>query len=154
MKVFLTGAFFSVFEEEMKRSDCYEKVLADFFKKKDIVTMSDISLYRKKIKSEHPTLTEIELDKASFDYEAEHLRQSDLVICDISKAVMSTGFILGMAHEMQKDVIFAYERKPRIGIQETGGFPNSTFIVYDTLDELDLKLRKVLTERGYGKPAK
>lgn len=154
MKVFLTGAFFSIYEEETKRCDRYVKVLTDFFERKDIVTRDDISEHIIKYDREHPTLSEIELNKESFDFEAEQLRQSDLVICDISKAVMSTGFILGMAHEMQKDVIFAYERKPRIGIQETGGFPNSTFIVYDTLDELDLKLRKVLTERGYGKPAK
>lgn len=150
MKVFLMGPFNAVLDENHKRFNQYEKILTKFFNKRDLVVPDDISRYGNKCQKENPALSTTQICKMRVDFATEQLRQSDLIICDLSRTTIVTGMYLGVAFERNKDVIVCCERMPHLSCVVTGAFPNS-IIEYNDLDELSTLLTKALEEKGYSK---
>lgn len=148
MKIFLAGAVSFASDKQLNKYNCYRKVITDCFKKATLIAPNDISMYRHKCLKANPKCSKIEIDKMMVDFDIEQVRQSDLIVCDLSALSTGMGMELGVAFERNIKVVFCHEEKSYISDMITGAFPNSTFIKYKNLDELTSKLTEELLKKG------
>lgn len=147
MKIFLAGAVSTANDNQLNNYHCYKKVLLDCFEKAELIVPDDISQYRNRCLKQHSNYSKIEIDKMMFDFDIEQVRQSDIIVCDLSALSTGMGIELGVAFERNIKVIFYYEEQSYISNMITGAFPNSTFIEYKNLDDLTTKLTEVLLKK-------
>lgn len=146
MKVFLAGAVSSADKKQLEKYNLYRKIITDCIKDVELTVPDDIWEYRMTCKQEKPKASKTEIDKMMVDYDLQCVRDSDLVICDLSSLSTGMGLELGVAHERGKRVIFCYEKGTSISNMITGAYSSSTFIEYSDLKQLSIKLREFLKQ--------
>ena len=137
MKIFIMGAVSSADERQLEKYNLYRKVLSKFA---DLTTPDDIWEYRQKSEKAFPNKAKEEIDEIMVEYDLGCVRKSDLLVCDLSMQSTGVGVELGVAHEKKISAIFFYEKGAHISNMIKGAFPQSDFVEYDNLADLNDKL--------------
>ncbi len=148
MRIFLAGAVSSTDKKQLNKYQTYRNVLIDCFENVELITPDDIWNFREKCIANNPNRNKLEIDKVMVDYDLDCVRNSDLIVCDLSALSTGMGLELGVAHERNKEVVFCYEETSYISNMVTGAYPNATFIAYSNLNDLSIKLRENLNING------
>ncbi len=141
MKIFVAGAVSSAKKEQLEKYNIYKKILEETFEDLILTTPDDIWDYRNKCIDENPNFEKISIDKLMVDYDLKQVKESDLIICDISEISTGMGIELGIAHENNKKILFFYEKGSYISNMISGSFKDAHFIEYANTDELVGKLK-------------
>ena len=144
MKVFLAGAVSSAKESQLKKYYIYQKCLNEFFKDICLTTPDDICEYRDECIKNNPNFQKIQIDEVMVKYDLQKVRESDLIVCDLSELSTGMGLELGVAHECNKKVIFFYDKNSHVSNMLNGAFVNSKFIEYENVKDLEEKLKQNL----------
>ena len=144
MKVFIAGAVSFAGEGQLSKYDVYKRILTEMVGDLSLTTPDDIWAYREKCIAENPKATKIEIDNMMTDFDLQRVRESDLLVCDLSVRSTGMGIELGVAHENRVKTIFCFEEGVEISNMITGTFKGSKFICYKDLVELAKKLKKEL----------
>ena len=144
MKIFLAGAVSFAYESQIQKYEIFEKVLKKKFRKSEIITPKNICQFREAFKNEHKRTKEIVLNQKMVDFDLEHIKTSDLVVCDLSELSTGLGLELGVVLESKKNIIFFFEKGSYISNMIFGAFPNAKFVMYDNLTDLKTKLEETL----------
>ena len=143
MKIFLAGAVSSASENQLQKYNVYKAVLESFG---DLTFPDKIWEFRQKCIDENPEKTKIEIDKLMTDYDLNLVRESDIIVCDISQVSTGLGIELGVALEHKKKIIFFYEKGSYISNMITGSFSKCSFFEYEDIEVLKQKLSKTLND--------
>ncbi len=144
MKIFLAGAVSFAYESQIKKYELYEKVLKKKFKKAEIITPKTIWEFRENFKNEHKRTKELVLNINMVNFDLDHIKTSDLIVCDLSELSTGLGLELGVVLENKKDIIFFFEKGSYISNMITGAFPNSKFVIYENEKDLEKLLNENL----------
>jgi len=142
MKIFLMGAVTSANKKQLKKYNFYKQLLHSYG---ELTTPDDIWDYRNKCK-EDTNKTKLEIDKLMTDFDLARIKESDLLICDISSQSIGVGIELGTAYVNNNKVVFCFEKGSIISNMITGVFNSSKFIEYKNLEDLKNKLIPLLNE--------
>ena len=141
MKIFLGGAVSSASRNQLAKYNIYKNALEGFAK---LSVPDDIWTYRQKCIDENPDKSKFEIDKMMVDYDLQCVKNTDLMICDISQQSTGLGIELGIVYENNIKIIFFYEKGSYISNMITGAFSASLFIEYDDLQDLEEKVRNYI----------
>ncbi len=141
MKIFLGGAVSSASENQLAKYNVYKNALESFAK---LSVPDDIWAYRQKCIDENPDKGKFEIDKMMVDYDLQCVKNTDLMICDISQHSTGLGIELGIVYENNIKIIFFYEKGSYISNMITGAFSESLFIEYENLQDLEEKVKNFI----------
>lgn len=144
MKVFIVGAVSFAGDNQLSKYEVYKQILSDIFEDLSLTTPDDIWNYRGKCIAENPKVTKIEIDKMMTDFDLQKVRESDLLVCDLSVRSTGMGIELGVANENNVKAIFCFEEGVQISNMITGTFSGSKFLSYKDLTDLRQKLEPEL----------
>lgn len=142
MKIFLAGAVSSADENQLNKYEVYKQILKEFATQ--LTTPDNIWEFRQNCITNNPKKTKLQIDKLMTDYDLDCVRNSQLIVCDISVQSIGMGIELGVAHENHVPIVFCYEKGTKVSNMITGSFNKSEFIEYDNLTDLSQKLQKTL----------
>lgn len=140
MKIFLAGAVSSAQNGQLEKYNIYKSNLSKIFKNSQLITPDDIWEYRSKCEKNKTQLSSKEIDNMMVNYDLEKVKESDLIVCDLSELSTGMGLELGVAHENHKKVVFFYETGAHISSMIIGAFPDSLFVEYASVSDLRDKL--------------
>ena len=140
MKIFLAGSVSTASNEQLSKYEIYKKAILSNYPKATVVTPSDIYDYRNICIKTNPTLNKSQIDKLMVDFDLKQVKESQLVVCDISEQSCGMGLELGICKENNIKIIFCFEKGSYVSNMIYGAFDNSVFIEYENLDELEIKL--------------
>ena len=144
MKVFIAGAVTAANENQLKKYNVYKKILMNVFGEISLTTPDDIWDFRNKCIKENPKAQKIEIDKMMTDFDLQKIRESDLIVCDLTVSSTGMGIELGVAHENRNKVVFCFEGGSNVSNMITGTFSSSKFVSYKNLRELEKELVEAL----------
>ena len=144
MKIFLAGAVSVASESQLEKYHAYKDILSEFG---SLTTPDDIWDYRQKCIDENPNKNKLEIDKMMVDYDIALVKNSDIMICDISEQSTGMGLELGVVKENDIDIVFCYQKGSYVSNMLTGAFYDKKFIEYETIFELKEKLKNVITKK-------
>lgn len=144
MRVFVAGAVSSASENQLKKYNTYKKILFDVFDDLSLTTPDDIWEFRESCRAKDPKATKLEIDRMMTDFDLQKVRESDLIVCDISSLSTGMGIELGVAKENNVNVIFCFEEGTAVSNMITGTFAESAFVSYKNLSQLETKLANAL----------
>ena len=140
MKIFLAGAVSSAQNGQLEKYNIYKDNLAKIFRNALLITPNDIWEYRNNCIHNNSQLSQREIDNMMVNYDLEKVRESDLIVCDLSELSTGMGLELGVAHENHKKVVFFYETGAHISSMIIGAFSDSLFVEYASVSDLRDKL--------------
>lgn len=144
MKIFLAGSVSGASKNQLSKYEVYKKVVLSTYPKATIITPDDIYAYRKKCIETNPSFSKIPIDKLMVDFDLEQVKESDLVVCDISEQSCGMGLELGICKENNIKIIFCFKKGAYVSSMIYGTFNNSNFIEYETTDDLKNQLTYAL----------
>ncbi len=144
MKIFIVGAVSSASEQQLSKYKVYKQVLTDVFDDLSLTTPDDIWDYRLKCIAENPNASKIDIDNMMTNFDLQKVRESDLLVGDLSVRSTGMGIELGVANENKVKAIFFFEEGTEISNMITGTFKGSKFVSYKDLTELSKKLKNEL----------
>lgn len=143
MKIFLGGAVSVASHKQLEKYNAYKEILSGFG---ELTVPDDIWDYRQKCIDESPNEKKIEIDKKMVEYDLNLVKNTELMVCDISEQSTGLGIELGIAKENKIDVIFCYQKGSYVSNMLTGAFFDKVFIEYENIEDLKEKLLKSLSE--------
>lgn len=144
MKIFLAGSVSSASKEQLNKYHIYNKAILSTYPTATIIASDDIHSYRNNCIKTNPTLSKIQIDKLMVDFDLKKVKESDLVVCDISEQSCGMGLELGICKENKIKTIFCFKHGSYVSNMIYGAFNDSTFIEYETIDDLDKQLTQAL----------
>lgn len=144
MKIFLAGSVSSASKEQLNKYDIYNKAILATYPTATIISPDDIYAYRNNCIKTNPTFSKIQIDKLMVDFDLEKVKESDLVVCDISEQSCGMGLELGICKENKIKTIFCFKHGCYVSNMIYGAFNDSAFIEYKTNDDLNKQLTHVL----------
>ena len=145
MKIFLAGAVSCANEQQLEKYTIYKNALMNEIENVKLITPDDIWAYRQKCEKENLDFDKIKIDELMVEYDLMCVRESDLIICDLSELSTGMGIVLGVAHENKKPIIFLYKKGSYISNMITGAFPDAHFIIYSTHEDLKRNIINMLS---------
>lgn len=141
MQVFILGAVTGASEYHLSKFNTYQKTIKSVFQKAKIIDYRDILDYKKEISSDS---SDFEINKQIANFDLEQVKNSNILIADISSLSTGLGIELGIALTYKKKIIFCFEKNTNISTMITGTFYDMTFIEYEDVKDLGNKLSKEL----------
>ena len=141
MKIFLAGAVSTAKEKQLAKYEAYKNILISQIENLILTTPDDIWDYRNECENQNPDFQKIQIDEMMVKFDLAKVRESDLIVCDLSELSTGMGLELGVAHEGNQKIMFFYEKGSYISNMITGAFPSASFIQYDNMTELKNKLK-------------
>lgn len=80
------------------------------------------------------------------DFDLQRVKQSDVMVCDISMQSIGLGIELGVASIYDKKMIFCYQKGSYVSSMITGTFCDAVYIEYENLQDLKNKLSETLNK--------
>ena len=146
MKIFVIGAVSSAKESQLSKYKLYKRLLTQYIKDLVLISPEEIWQIREEYDRNYPNLTKIQLDEKMVKFDLNQVRDSDLIICDLTELSTGMGIELGVAHECNKRVMFFYENGSYVSNMVTGSFPYSKFIEYEDEKDLERVLKKEISQ--------
>lgn len=143
MQIFILGAVTGASEYHLTKFNAYQKTIKSLFPKAKIIDYRDILDYKKEISLD---FSDFEINKKMANFDLEQVKNSDILIADISSLSTGLGIELGIALTYKKKIIFCYEKNSKISTMITGTFYNSPFIEYEDIKDLENQLSKELKQ--------
>jgi hypothetical protein len=134
MQIFLAGAVSVANDKQLNKYNVYKDILEKYGK---LTVPDDIWAYRENCIKMNPNASKLEIDRMMVEYDLSRVKNSDLVVCDLSMQSTGMGLELGVVYENKNKIIFCYEKGSYISNMITGAFSGYSFIEY--LDLIDLK---------------
>ena len=106
MKVFLVGAVTSADSKQLSKYSIYKDTILSVLKNIELSVPDDILNYRINCIKNNSTYSKLDIDKSMVAYDLSLIKQSDLIICDLSTQSNGLGIELGVAFENCVKVIF------------------------------------------------
>lgn len=143
MQFFILGAVTGASEYHLSKFNIYQKTIKNVFSNSKIIDYRDILDYKKEISLD---FSSFEINKKMANFDLEQVKNSDILIADISSLSTGLGIELGIALTYKKKIIFCFEKNTNVSTMITGTFYNSSFIEYEDLKDLENKLTEELVE--------
>lgn len=144
MKIFLAGSVSSATKGQLNKYGVYNKIISSCFPKANLITPNDIYDFRNNCIKEKPSFTKSEIDKQMVDFDLKQVRESNLVVCDISEQSCGLGLELGVCKENGVKVIFCFKNGSHVSNMIYGAFNDAAFIEYESLVDLETRLKAAL----------
>ena len=144
MKIFLAGSVSSATDNHVAKYEIYNKVILSSLPKVTLVTPDDICNFRNSCITKNPNFSKLQIDKSMVDYDLCQVRESDLVVCDISEQSSGMGLELGICKENNIKTIFCFQKGSYVSSMIYGAFNESPFIEYENMEELGAKLASAI----------
>ncbi len=144
MNIFLVGAVTVADEKQLAKYKTYMELIQNVKGLETFTNPDKIWEYREKCLKLHKDKTKFEIDHMMTDYDLSMVKQSDVMVCDISMQSIGLGIELGVASMYDKKMIFCYEKGSYVSSMITGTFHKATFIEYESIEDLKEKLSKIL----------
>ncbi len=141
MQIFILGAVTGTSEYQLAKFDVYKKISHNIFNNYQVIDYRDILDYKKELPL---SFSDFEINKEMAKFDLEQVKNSNLLIADISSLSTGLGIELGTALAYKKQIIFCYEKNSKISTMITGTFYNSPFIEYEDIKDLESQLSKEL----------
>lgn len=146
MKIFVIGAVSSAKESQLSKYKLYKRVLTQNIKDLVLIAPEEIWQIREEYDRSYPNLQKVQLDEKMVKFDLDQVRDSDLIICDLTELSTGMGIELGVAHENNKRVMFFYENGSYVSNMVSGSFPYSKFIEYGDEKDLERVLKKEISQ--------
>ncbi len=146
MKIFVIGAVSAVKESQLEKYKLYKRILTQNIKDLVLISPEEIWQIREAYDINNPGIRKINLDEKMVKFDLDQVRDSDLIICDLSELSTGMGIELGVAVEHNKRVMFFYEKGSYVSNMVTGSFPYSKFIEYEDEKDLERVLKKEISQ--------
>ena len=146
MNIFLAGAVSVADKAQLNKYSTYIDILKKL-KGVQMLTYPDVIWeYRENCINEHKDKTKLEIDHMMTDFDLQRVKQSDVMVCDISMQSIGLGIELGVASMYDKKMIFCYQKGSYVSSMITGTFCDAVYIEYENLQDLKNKLSETLNK--------
>ena len=134
--IFVAGAYFLT---DKKDVDCYN-VIANLLKQKfpkvNVYTPLDIEKFRTEFIQKNPSVSKREVDKAMVEYDLNLVKNSKLLVVDVSNKSTGVGIELGSVLGKHKNIVFVAKTGSKISDMITGAFWDEEVKYYNFEDDL------------------
>ncbi len=145
MKIFVAGAFFLTSEQDTRVYQDIARMLSSI-RGVEVYQPIDIENYRQQYKKAHPKDSKATYDRIMVDYDLKLIKDSDLIIADVSNKSTGLGIELGTAKECGNKIEFIAKKGSQISNMVFGAFPDQEVQYYNDIDDLKKIVYKLVTD--------
>lgn len=134
--IFLAGAYTGIDKNKLSIYAELKQFILGIDKNFNIVNVDDVDNYKKDYQVNHPNASFKDVEIAMVKYDIDFVKNCDLIIANLTNKSIGVGIELGIAFELNKNVLFVAESGSTISNMVLGCFQNNEIHFYKDLVEL------------------
>ena len=134
--IFLAGAYTGIDKNKLSIYAELKQFILSIDKNFNIVNVDDVDNYKKDYQVNHPNASSKDVEIAMVKYDIDFVKNCDLIIANLTNKSIGVGIELGIAFELNKNVLLVAESGSTISNMVLGCFQNNEIHFYKDLVEL------------------
>ena len=134
--IFLAGAYTGIDKNKLSIYAELKQFILGIDKNFNVVNVDDVNNYKKDYQVNHPNASFKDVEIAMVKYDIDFVKNCDLIIANLTNKSIGVGIELGIAFELNKNVLFVAESGSTISNMVLGCFQNNEIHFYKDLVEL------------------
>ena len=134
--IFLAGAYTGIDKNKLSIYAELKQFILGIDKNFNVVNVDDVDNYKKDYQVNHPNSSFKDVEIAMVKYDIDFVKNCDLIIANLTNKSIGVGIELGIAFELNKNVLFVAESGSTISNMVLGCFQNNEIHFYKDLVEL------------------
>ena len=134
--IFLAGAYTGIDKNKLSIYAELKQFILGIDKNFNVVNVNDVDNYKKDYQVNHPNASFKDVEIAMVKYDIDFVKNCDLIIANLTNKSIGVGIELGIAFELNKNVLFVAESGSTISNMVLGCFQNNEIHFYKDLVEL------------------
>ena len=134
--IFVAGAYFTTDKESTDIYPYIANILKERYPSFNVIIPTKIEEYRHNYITQHPKATPSQINRAMVSYDLALVKQSKMLIVDVSNKSTGLGIELGSIMGDNKKLVFIAKNGSKISNMVLGAFDNHPINYYSNLEEL------------------